>query len=149
MSSLVPFDTSRTMLTGAALGYPIAWPNVTFKKPNPVAPWLAVECTSHTLDPVELSGGVWQEEGTLYVDVFVPAGTGTDTARTIAKNVSNIFRGQYGGPVIYNGGSIGNGSIAESDGMWWVITVTMQWRYQDTSNAIIATPATYGGSKYG
>lgn len=133
MSSLIPFDDARTKIIAANLGVPIAWPNTTFKKPNPVALWLHVDSTSHTLDPVELSGGVWQEEGTLYVDVFAPTGTGTDAARALAKSVSNIFRGQYGGPVIYLGGSIGNGSVAETDGMWWVITVTVQWRYQDTT----------------
>ena len=133
MSSLIPFDDARTKILAANLGVPIAWPNVTFNKPITPGPWLAVECTSHTIDPIELSGGVWSEEGTVYVDVFVPTGTGTDAARTLAKSISNIFRGIYTGPVIYNGGSIGNGSISENDGMWWVITVTVQWRYQDTT----------------
>lgn len=150
MSSFVPFDTARTLLTAAALGYPIAWPNMTFKKPNPAGPFLQVECVSHNDSPIELSGGSWQEDGTLYVDVAVPTGTGTDLARTIAKNVFNVFRGQYGGPVVYNGGSIGNGSIVEADGMWWVLTVAIQWKWQDTSNIVVAAgPAVYGRSTYG
>lgn len=133
MSSPVPFADASAKINAANLGVAIAWPNITFKKPNPPALWLDVESTSHVIAPVELGGGVWQEEGTLYLSVFAPAGTGSTAARTLAKTVSNIFRGQYGGPVIYLGGSIGNGTISEPDGMWWVITVTVDWRYQDTT----------------
>lgn len=133
MSSPVPFNDARAKILAAELGVPIAWPNKTFTRPAPPGPWLSVDITSFVLDPIELGGTVWQEEGTLYVDVFVPAGSGSDAARQLAKTVSNLFRGQYGGPVVYNGGSIGNGSIAEPDGMWWLITVTVQWRYQDTT----------------
>ena len=133
MSSPVPFADAESRILAANLGVPVAWPNTTFTKPNPPAPWLSVDITSHILGPVELAGGVWQEEGTLFVDVFVPVGTGSAGARTLAKAVSNIFRGLDAGPVVYLGGSIGNGSVAEPDGMWWLITVTVQWRYQDAS----------------
>lgn len=130
MSSPAPFNDARSLIIAANLGVPIAWPNEVFDKPEPVAPWIHVEMTSDVMAPIELSGGVWQEEGTLYIDVFVPTGTGTDAARTLAKNASNIFRA-VSGPVVYLGGSIGNGSVSENDGMWWLITVTVRWRYQD------------------
>jgi hypothetical protein len=133
VSSPVPFNDAKARIQAANLGVPVSWPNTVFRKPSPPGPWLSVDITSHVLAPIELSGGMWQEEGTLYVDVFVPNGTGSDAARTLAKNVSNLFRGQYSGPIIYNGGSIGNGTITEQDGMWWVITVTVAWRYQDST----------------
>ena len=133
MSSPAPFDDVRNRLTAAALGYSIAWPNTVFKRPQPPAPWLRVECTSNVIGPIEVGGGVWQEDGTAYIDVFVPAGSGTDLARTIAKNVSNAFRGVAAQPVVYLGGSIGAGQIAEADGMWWCLTVSVDWKYQDTT----------------
>jgi len=133
MSSPVPFDDVRSKLEAANLGYPIAWPNTVFRRPQPPGPWLSVECTSRTLVPIEISGGVWQEEGTAFIDVFVPAGSGTDTARSIAKAVANVFRGLGAEPVVYLGGSIGAGVTTESDGMWWTLPVTVDWRYQDTT----------------
>lgn len=134
MSSPVPFNDVVAKLQAANLGYPIALPNTPFKRPNPVGPWLRVECTSHTLLPIELNGGAWQEQGTAFIEVFVPGGSGTGAARTIAKAVSNVFRGLPPEDVVYLGGSIGAGSVTETDGMWWCLTVTVDWRYQDTTS---------------
>lgn len=133
MSSPAPFADISAKIEAAALGYPIAYPNVPFKRPNPPGPWLRVDVTSNTLAPIELGARVWQEDGTAYVDVFVPAGSGSSTARTIAKDVANVFRGLGPEDVVYLGGSIGQGTIAEVDGMWWCLTVTIDWRYQDIS----------------
>lgn len=133
MSSPAPFNDIRTRLNAAALGVPIAWPNEPFKRPVPPAAWLSVQVTSTHNAPIELGGGVWQEEGVAYTDVHVPVGTGSDTARTLAKSVADVFRAVPPQPVVYCGGSIGDGEVSSADGMWWTITVTIDWRYQDTT----------------
>jgi hypothetical protein len=138
MSSFVPFDDARTLLKAAALvpSANIAWPNEPFAEPtgDPPALWLAVECTGDTLLPVEIddgTGGVWQETGMLFVHVMTPAGTGSDAARTLAKSVANVFRGLGARNVIYRRASIGNGIAADPQGIWWNLTVSVQWIYQD------------------
>src|SRR3954467_3373536 len=132
MASPAPFNDFRTLLTAANLGYPIAWPNTNFGAPEPPAPWLSVQAESRTLDPIEIPARSWSEEGTFYIDVSVPAGTGTDLARTIAKNVANIVRGLGPRDVVYLGGAVSNGGVGEEDGLWWTMTVSIDFRYDDT-----------------
>lgn len=139
MSSLAPYADARSLLEAANLvpAANVAWQNEPFQEPagDPAPPWLAVECVGHVLQPVELGGGVWQEEGTLYVHVMVPAGSGTDTARTLAKQVANVFRGLGPRQVIYRGASIGNSAPTDPQGIWWGLTVTVEWVYQDVSTS--------------
>jgi len=133
MSSPDPYLDLRSKLEAANLGVPISWPNEKFLQPNPPSPFLVVGITSTVTQPHELGGAGWTEEGTATIDVFVPARTGSLLARQIAKAVSNVFRGIPPQPVVYLSGSIGNGVIAEPDGLWWVLTVSVDWQYQDTT----------------
>jgi hypothetical protein len=132
MSSPVPFADGVALLTGAALGYPIALPNAVFVKPQPPAPWLRVEVMSHMLAPIDIGANVWQEDGTTFIDIIVPANSGTTLARTIAKNAANAFRNLGPRPVVYTAGSLTAG-VAGPDGMWWTLTFSMDWTYQDTT----------------
>lgn len=131
MSSPVPFDDAVAKLQAAALGYPIALPNEHFDVPEPPGPWLSVSATSTMLAPSDLGADVWLEEGTFYVDVMIPTGSGTSTARTLAKNVANVFRGLGPEDVVYRSATIGGGSVGTEDGLWWCLTVSVDWRYQD------------------
>lgn len=133
MSSPAPFNDVKAKLEAANLGYPIAWPNEKFDRPQAPSTWLHVEITSSVLVPIELGADVWQEEGTAYITVLVPKGSGSDTARTIAKTIANLFRGLGPEDVVYLGAAIGNGSIAGADGVYWPLTVAVDWRYQDLS----------------
>jgi hypothetical protein len=141
MSSPAPYNDAVALLQAAGLGVAIHLQNDgTFTEPQPHDPntgasvlWLAVENTSDILEPIELSGGAWQEEGTLYVFVMAPAGDGTTAARALAKNVSNVFRNLGPRNVVYLGGSIGLGHVDDADGKWWTLPVSVRWRYQDFS----------------
>ena len=63
---------------------------------NPL-PWLR-----HTIEPAfsdqksmgPLSGGVYQEDGTSLIEVFVPLGDGIDDAKALAQKVTVIMRGK-------------------------------------------------------
>lgn len=133
MSSPVPFDNAVTLLTAASLGYPMSVPNTTFVRPEPPAPWFRVDSVSHSLAPIELGGGGWQEEGTLYIDVFVPLGSGYSTARTLAKAITNVFRQAPLGDVHYMSTAIGTGGVIQPNGNWWCLTVSVDFKYQDVS----------------
>lgn len=137
MSSFVPFDDARTLLLAANLVGPalIEWPNEPFDEPStdPAQQWFSVENTGRVLAPVELGtgGGVWAEEGTLYVHVLTPRGRGTDAARVLAKAVANVYRGLGPRNVIYRSASIGDGLMNDRGGLWWALTVSVDWNYQD------------------
>lgn len=133
MSSPAPFNDIVARLEAAHLGYPLSLPNVPFRTPNPPTPWLRLSVVSDVLNPIELGGGVWQENGTAYVEVVVPANSGTLTARGIAKSVADVFRGvPVPADVVYLGGSIGDGTVQPvPDGIWWGLTVSIDWKYQD------------------
>lgn len=135
MSSFVPFDDARTLLLAANLVSPslIEWPNEPFQEPkgDPPSTWLSVEAQGHTLSPIEIGANVWQEEGTLFINVMTPAGRGTDAARQLAKSIANVYRGLPARNVVYKSASIGAGMLVEERGIWWMITVSIDWKYQD------------------
>lgn len=129
MSSLAPWTDAKTLLTNAALGVPIQYPNDgTWVEPDPSAGlWLSVQMTGDVLFPIELGANAWQEEGRLFVHVMSPAGTGTEAARTLAKSVANVFRGLGPRLVVYKSASIGSGVFADPEGVWWSLAVTIDW----------------------
>lgn len=124
-----PWNDARARLEAAALGHPIEWPNERFVTPSPPRPWLSVQADGDVLEPIEIGPGAWEERGTLYVHVMVPAGTGSTTARQIAKDVANIYRGAAG-YTVYRRASIGAG-VPDENGLWFVTTVSIDWTYTD------------------
>jgi hypothetical protein len=123
-----PWNDARARLEGAALPFPIEWPNEAFTAPD-LAAWLSVEAEGDVLEPIELGHGAWEERGTFLVHVIVPLGTGSATARQVAKDIANIYRGVVG-YTVYRRASIGAG-VPSEDGKWWVLTVTVEWTYTD------------------
>ena len=138
MSSIVPWLDIRSKIEAAALLPPecIQWPNERFSQPSGEL-WMAVEATGDTLEPVGVDGVVWQESGRAYVHIFTPVGQGSVDARTLAKAVANVFRGIPGPSVVtYYGASIGVGQAANVEGNWWLLSVDVQWRYQDQTTGV-------------
>lgn len=131
MSSPVAWADARARLTAGCPGVLIAWPNEPLAAEPAGDVWLSVQATSNRLHPIELGADVWQEEGTIYVDVHAPVNTGTDAARALAKQVVNLFRSVAGSPVTYTDSNLGNGAAADPDGIWWTMTVAVDYRYQD------------------
>lgn len=130
-----PWNDARTRLLAANLvpaGH-IEWPNEPFEQPDPASGlWLSVEAVGDVLAPIEMGGGGWQEEGRLFVHVMVPAFSGSDAARVLAKQVANVFRFTGPNPTRYFGASIGGGERADVEGTLWRLTVVIDWRFQDT-----------------
>lgn len=112
----------------------IAWPNEPFIQPEPPAIWVAVEATGDACDPIEMPALVYRETGSAYFHVFTPANCGTDGARLLAKQIFDIYRGLGPREVVYRGGSIGNSAIADTEGMWSLITVAVEYQYDDRSS---------------
>ena len=137
MSSPEVWLDARGRIEAAALVPPqlIHWPNEPFTEPDvaaiPVPLWLMVEISANLSAPIEIGGGVWQEDGSLWVHAFAPTGTGSLELRQLAKAVANTFRGLPPGPVVYTGAEIGMGEPGDENGNWYRISTRIEYRYQD------------------
>lgn len=135
--SPTPWNDARSRLLAAGLvpAGMIEFPNEPFQEPDAStgAAWLSVEAVGDILSPIEMGGGGWQEEGRLFVHVMVPAFSGSDAARTLAKAVANVYRFSGPNPTRYNGASIGGGEKANVEGTLWRLTVILDWKFQDTA----------------
>lgn len=129
----VPWADARSKIIAAALGVPIEWPNEPFTEPSDTGTvWLSVSMVTSHIAPVEIGSGVWQEEGTLYVDVIVGQGSGVDLASAMVKRVINLFRGLAPQPVIWLAVGVDSGSGRNgAHGLWWSTLAAIDFRYQD------------------
>jgi hypothetical protein len=134
MSSPVVWADARARIIAGFPGVLIAWPNEPLPRDPGAEVWLSVQATSNRLHPIELGADVWQEEGTIYVDVHVMTNSGTDAARATAKQVADLFRAVAGSSIVYLESNLGNGSAADPDGIWWTMTVAVDYRYQDIAS---------------
>ncbi|MCA3380216.1 MAG: hypothetical protein ING08_08225 [Roseomonas sp.] len=123
-----PWADAKGRLVALNLAYPIEWPNEQFDPPD-LAIWLAVEAEGDVLEAIELGNGAWEERGVFIVHVCAPLGTGSETARQVAKDIAGAYRG-VNGFTIYRRASVGAG-VPSEDGKWWILSVTIDFVYTD------------------
>lgn len=135
MASNTVYDAVRAHLEAFWSATPIAWENELFDRPEPAAPWIMVEMVGDLYAQMSIGAGVqsenrWDEEGVLLLHVFVPSGTGASTARAYAKSLADLFRGALliGDSLEFLDASIGMGQPGDDDGLWWRISVSVDWR---------------------
>lgn len=136
MSSLVPYDDALGLLQAANLGFPIAVANIAFDTPSDDATqtntcWLAFDMIGSVLEPIELGGGAWQEEGYVHIQIVVPSGSGTRFARNVAKMVANVYRNLAPRNVVYFNANLGDDTLDAPDGNWYAIGVSIGYHWQD------------------
>jgi hypothetical protein len=74
---------------------------------------------------------LWREEGELYLNVYVPSGSGDDTAAQHCETLMGLFKGQEIGGIIFRGGTIGEDEDApDIEGNYYSMTATIFW-YRD------------------
>lgn len=133
MSSPEVWTDAKARILAYATAKPItvAWPNEAFTKPEPPAPWLAVEAYGDGSDPIELGiEAAWIEEGSIDVHVMVPVGSGISTGLTIRHEVQDLFRGIEPTSLIYDGASLNRLGPVADDGVYRPLTVRIFYRYQ-------------------
>ncbi len=141
MASDVVFDAIKTYLTDNWSSSPLQWENeVAINTNDPVtgtpAPWVMPEMTG-TLYGQESIGAEtqatnrWDEEGQLWLHVFVPVGTGGHTARHLAKSLADLFRGTtlLSGNLEFLDAQIGMGEPGSEDGTWFRVSLKIDWRH--------------------
>jgi len=138
MASDTVYGVIRTYLAGHWASTPIAWENEAFEPPTPLAPWVAVEVTGtayaqQSIGADSQAGNRWDETGTLFMNVFVPSGTGSSTARRHCKALADLFRGArlLGDDLEFMDASIGLGEVGDEEGTTYRISVSVDWRHME------------------
>lgn len=137
MASDAVYDAVRGYLASNWSETPIAWENEAFTRPEPMAPWLAVEIAGSLYSQESIGADTqaanrWDEAGTLFLHVFVPAGTGSSTARRHCKTLADLFRGArlIGDALEFMDASIGLGEPGDEEGTTYRISVSVDWRHE-------------------
>lgn len=117
---------------------PIRFENESFPKPNPPAPWIGMALTGvlygqESIGASDQADNRWDEAGHLWLPVFVPTGSGASRARQIAKQLSNLFRGLtlLDGRLEFMDAFIGEGEPAAEEGNWYILPLSVEWRFID------------------
>lgn len=82
---------ARIAAAAAALSLPIAWPNE--QAPPEAAAYLRPEITASGAAPIELGGGIWREDGLVWLHLLVPTGGGFDAPNALRHRLGLAFRG--------------------------------------------------------
>lgn len=148
MASDVVYTAIRDYLDGVG-ATPAAWTDtpIQYENENPVrmddggnppnpTPWIMIEMTGTLYDQESIGANTqaqnrWDEEGQLFCHVFVPSGTGGVTARHLAKQFVDLFRGTRLLPdqtLEFMAASIGMGEIGDDAGNWFRVSVDIHWR---------------------
>lgn len=132
MTTAAAYTAIRNYLVSNWSATTLAWENEGFTKPNPPAAFVLVQITGDIWDQASIGAGDrtanrWQEEGQLMLDVIVPAGTGSLTARTHATALANLFRGLQLDDIEFRDISIGLGVAADERGPWWLLPIRISW----------------------
>lgn len=107
--------------------------------PPMVVPWIEIEMTGTDYAEESLGAGNprdnrWDEEGLLFINVYVQAGSGSSLARTYAKQLVDLFRGLYllNDALEFLDSVIGMGRPGLVSGNWFMLPVHVEWRRQNS-----------------
>lgn len=98
-------------------------------------PWIGVAMSGvlygqQSLGMSRQADNRWDEEGSLWLPVFVASGTGSSRARQLAKQLADIFRGLtlLADSLEFGDAYINEGKRSEEDGNWFEIPLGIEWR---------------------
>jgi hypothetical protein len=141
MASLSVYDAIRSVLDpgvgGTWTATPISWPNETDPPfpPTDGSSWVAVELTGtlygqQSFGESRQADNRWDEEGILWMHVFVQRGNGEREQRDYCKQLADKFRGLtlLSDSLEFGDAAIGMGEPSDAQGAWWRISISIEWR---------------------
>jgi Bacteriophage related domain of unknown function len=107
--------------------------------PKTVVPWIEIEMTGTDYTEESLGAGNprdnrWDEQGLLFINIYVQSGTGSVLGRTYAKQLVDLFRGLslIDDALEFRDSVIGMGRPGLVSGNWYMIPVHVEWRRQNS-----------------
>ncbi|MCO5080881.1 MAG: DUF4128 domain-containing protein [Rhizobiaceae bacterium] len=136
MSSPAAFTGIETYLRTNWTATPIHFENEPWNLAASPAHFLYVEMFGDFYDQASIGAdpqdaNLFRENGQVYVHVMTLRGIGTGQARTYAKQIVDLFRGNEEAGVRPRGMSIGASEPGEQDGNYFRLTVTIDWERDD------------------
>jgi hypothetical protein len=134
MSSPTAFDAIKNRLAEAWTATPVWFENELQELPGDPDAFVYAEVFGDSFGQ-ETTGApgenLWEEAGTAYLHVFVPAGTGSRLARQHAHDLQQLFREQDVGGLKIVEMSLGAGEPGRTFPNYWAMTLTIFWRRYD------------------
>ncbi|GAB5506681.1 MAG: hypothetical protein Rhirs2KO_18440 [Rhizobiaceae bacterium] len=135
MASDTAFNGIRAYLEANWSTTPLIFENEEWPSDNPQH-FVLVEVVGNFYDQASIgaepvSGNLWREGGQVFLSVMTKRGTGSGTARTYAKQLVDLFRGNEEAGVRPRGMSIGAGEPGENDGNYFRMTAVIDWERDD------------------
>lgn len=103
--------------------------------PDPAAPWVEMELrgweyAQESLGASRQADNRWDESGTLLLNVLVQAGSGSNLARSYAKQLSDLFRGLLlmNDSLEFIDTFVDRGQPVVRSGNWWLLPMYIEWR---------------------
>lgn len=142
MASDVVADAIEAYLSANWIATPIKFENQPFQRPvsdsGAALPFIAFEITGtlyaqQSIGESAQAANRWDEEGQLWLHVYVQTDTGSSIARRYAKQLADLFRGLrlVGDNLEFTDASIGMGQPGDDDGVYWSVSVEIDWRRFD------------------
>ena len=136
----------RIAAVAGSMGLRVTWPNEDAAPPVGVAepqpkPFLDIEVSGQLVEPVEIPSLIWQEQGTVFLHLMCPVGTGIDPWLAVRKQFALAFRQVIGAPegLHYWDMSFDPFGASTDDGVFRALTLIVRYYYQDLYPAT-ATP---------
>jgi hypothetical protein len=128
----------RVGAVASGIGLRVVWPNedavppVGIAEPQP-KPFLDIEVAGQITVPVEITSQIWQEQGTIFLHVMIPVGTGVDNGLAVRKQFSEAFRQVTDAPegLTYWDQSFDPLGPSTDDGVYRALSLLVRYYYQD------------------
>jgi hypothetical protein len=141
MSSDAVYDAVKTYLTANWTATPLLFDNEladtagAVPTDDPGTAFVQVEMAGDFYGAASIGAGddaanLYRGEGTLFLSVLVPAGTGSRVARQHAKALVDLFRGVElaAGTIRFRGATIAPGQKAALDGNWYELPASVDYQ---------------------
>lgn len=135
MSTPEAFTVVKETIDDAWETTPVFYENDRIEPPANRGAFVVVEMRGLDYDQASIgaepqSQNLWREHGLLQIHVMVPKNSGSLIARTYAKTLGNLFRGQDIDGVVFHEQRRGAAEPRADDGNFWRFTVEIEW-YRD------------------
>ena len=130
MATDTSFTPVETFLRANWLTTPLVFENERFPPPASKTPFVHVEMACNLWDQKTIGSGDpakerWDEEGTIWLHVMVPTGSGSTQARQWARQLLTLFKGRtLATNLTFRRASISDG---QERGGYWSITATVEF----------------------
>jgi len=110
---------------------PISWPNISFKPPNPAAPWMRFTIKEGEAQRVSIGSSTndYRHPGIITLQLFDALGGGDGPLTRLADQAAGYFQSWAGANVVCQTATVN--TIGDDGEGWYQINVTIPYYWDD------------------